>query len=165
MWTDSDCDWNHDDARRWIRNFFFFSSIIIRSRVVGGRKVRVSFLVPPDEVLRRRCWIRSTSQQRVRVIDCLQARTPPDAFRLEVPAPLQHPNQNDRPSNVRPRPLPSPLHLPLPIHSPIPVISPERSHDFFIPCLFLKCSPSIPPPTRQFIILSIYVPVIPLHSR
>ena len=115
----------------------------------------------------RRFWIRYTSQQRVRVIDCLQARTPPDALRLEVPA-LRHPPRIK--TTVRVTYVPVlfhlPLHLPFPIHSPLPVISPERTHDFFI---YRACSSNtvhpIPLQTaiRQFIILSIYVPAYSPH--
>ena len=116
----------------------------------------MSLYIPPASkpgrrlcvALRRRFWIRYTSQQRVRVIDCLQARTPPDAFRLEVPVPRQNLQSK---TTVRvtyvPIPLVFPFISPFLIHSPFSVINPERTHDpFYIPCLCLKCSPPRPPP-------------------
>ena len=109
----------------------------------------------------RRFWIRYTSQQRVRVIDCLQARTPPDALRLEVPAPRHPPRIK---TTVRVTYVPVlfhlPLHLPFPIHSSFPVIKPRtNSRLFYIPCLLLKCTPLRPPtssPSKQPLVNSLF---------
>lgn len=93
--------------------------------------------------LGRRFWIRYTSERRVRVIDCLQARTPPDAFRLEVPVPRQHP-QSKTTIRVTYVPILShlPLHLPLPHSLTLPSYKPRtNSRPFYIPCLFPKRSP------------------------
>lgn len=116
------------------------------------------------DVLRRRFWIRSTSQQRVRVIDC--CRQGPHQTLLGWKSPRL--DSTPIKTTVRVTYAPSLSISPFPIHSPISVINPARTHDLFIPCLLLKHSPPrppVPPPTRQFIILSIYDPAILLPSH
>lgn len=99
-------------------------------------------------------------------------RTPPDAFSLEVPAPRQHPQSK---TTVRVTYVPILLIFPFislfSIHSPLLSYKPRtNSRPFLYPVLVPQVqstldspptSSSLRTPARQFIILSIYILVIP----